>query len=230
MIDWESIYKLTNKDTKILLLNSPHNPTGKTMGNSDRLMLEALLKLYPQLSFIMDEVYRELIFNGTEHLDLSHLLARGYLIGSFSKMYPIQGARIGWLLTSEKRQKNIEPLFQNVYGSVSSYGQELAKEILKRDLDFRSLYTYAHKETLRILDQFKLNYIIPKGTFFCFIKLSNDDDQRFTKQLKLQGVSVLPGSVFGDNGKGYIRISFAQESQILEKAIEIIRSLDIKTL
>ena len=225
-INWDSIFEQTTENTKLLLLNSPHNPSGKVLSQYDKEKLLELLERYPDLYFIMDEVYRELIFGGEKHLDLTKYLDRGYIVGSFSKVFPIQGARIGWVLTSVENQKSIESLFQNVYGSVSSYGQELAKEILIRKLNYFELYAKVQAQLINELDRLNLDYITPKGSFFCFIKLDRLCDLEVAKELKSLGVIVLPGSAFGSKGKGYIRISFAQDIEILKDGLRIIADLN----
>ena len=169
----------------------------------------------------MDEVYRELIYNGLEHVDFSALIDRTYIIGSFSKTFPIQGARIGWVVTNSEKQKALEPLFQNTYGSVSSYGQELAKKIIREKLSYYQLYDNSRIKIINELNKRGLEYLVPEGTFYIFLKVGMDD-QTFQKLLLVENVKVLSGSLFGKRGKGYIRISFAQDFSIIQSSLDII--------
>lgn len=220
-LDWESIEKNISSSTKFILLNSPHNPTGKTLTKNDFARFQKLMNKYLQLSFIMDEVYRELIFGNKSHLDFSHFIDRGYIVGSFSKMYPLQGARIGWVLTSDDRMKKLTPFFNNATGSMSSFGQEIVKNILKKELNFQNNYLIASKEACRILDHKNVDYIVPEGAFFVFIKYNYESTQ-VTEELEELGVDVVPGIAFGLTGKNYIRASFAQEEDVLINGFNII--------
>ena len=190
-----------------------------TIGEYNKII--SLLEGYPKLSIVMDEVYRELIYNGLEHVDFSALIDRTYIIGSFSKTFPIQGARIGWVVTNSEKQKALEPLFQNTYGSVSSYGQELAKKIIREKLSYYQLYDNSRIKIINELNKRGLEYLVPEGTFYIFLKVGMDD-QTFQKLLLVDNVKVLSGSLFGKRGKGYIRISFAQDFSIIQSSLDII--------
>lgn len=220
-IDWDSVESNISSSTKFILLNSPHNPTGRVFTQKDFARFQEIMNKYLHISFIMDEVYRELVFGNKSHLDLSHYIERGYIVGSFSKMYPLQGARIGWVLTSTEQMKNLTPFFNNATGSMSSFGQEIVKNILKRDLSFQKNYSNASKEACSILDYKNVDYIKPEGSFFIFIKY-NIEGSQISSELEELGVSVVPGIAFGKNGKNYIRVSFAQQEDILKGGLNII--------
>lgn len=224
LINWESVNKTLNHETKLLLINSPHNPTGKVFTEDDFQELSRILNSYPKLNLIIDEVYRDLIYDGLKHLDFTSVLERAYIIGSFSKVFPIQGARIGWVVTSYKKQKRLEPYFQNAYGSVSSYGQELAKIILKRKLDYFALYDESRTKILKELDKLDFSYIYPMGTFYIFLSTPKGI-KKLAKKLEARNISVIDGLDFGTLGEGFIRISFAQDFKIIKKALLRIKVL-----
>lgn len=221
LIDWASLTKNIDHETKILLLNSPHNPTGKVLKQEDFFKLIDLLVSYPKLNLIMDEVYRDLIFGSQQHIDFVPLLDRTYIIGSFSKVFPIQGARIGWVTTSRSNQLVLEPYFQNTLGSVSSYGQELAKNILKLKLSFFDIYAESKDKTISLLKKLNIPFIQPEGSFYVFINVGSDD-QLVKLKLENQKVKVLSGSDFGDHGANHIRVSFAQDFETIKAALHII--------
>lgn len=222
-INWEHVESLITEKTKLILINSPHNPTGKTLSEVDYLCFVRLLEDHPNLSFLMDEVYRELIYDHKIHYDFSSFINRGYVVGSFSKMYPLQGARIGWLLTSNEKMKELTPYFNNATGAISSFGQELAKGVLERDLSFKEQYQEAATDVQNILDAFDVDYIRPEGAFFVFIKYSMSGVV-MADELADLGVDVVPGVLFGPSGENYIRASFAQAPDVLQKAFLIIAS------
>jgi aspartate/methionine/tyrosine aminotransferase len=221
LIDWDHILKHVNDSTKLILLNSPHNPSGKIFTLKDRDCLKQVLLHYPNLKFVMDEVYRDLIYSGLPHHDLSEFIDRGYIINSFSKIYPLQGARIGWVVSSTESIQKMSVFYNNAYGAISSFGQELAKLLLAKNIDYRPRYYAARESACRILDHYGVDYIFPNGAFFICINYMRPDLDIITELHNL-GVQAVPGSAFGTLGAGFIRLSFAQNTEILEEAFHII--------
>ncbi|RPJ66221.1 MAG: pyridoxal phosphate-dependent aminotransferase [Alphaproteobacteria bacterium] len=220
-INWEQLESLITDKTKLILINSPHNPTGKVLTETDFLRFQLLLKNHPQVSFILDEVYRDLIYDDKTHYDFSEFIDRGYIVGSFSKMYPVPGARVGWVLTSIEKMKNISPFLNNATGAISSFGQEIVKIIMNRKLSFKEKYSEAWNNVKEILDFHHVEYISPEGAFFVFIKYEINGFEA-TSELAELGVGVVPGGAFGEIGENYIRASFAQGDDVLENAFSII--------
>ncbi|MBC7715194.1 MAG: pyridoxal phosphate-dependent aminotransferase [Rhizobacter sp.] len=221
LINWKSLYAHVSKKTKIILINSPHNPTGKIFTEKDLYFLKGLLDFYPELIFIMDEVYRDLIYTQQDHLDLSCLINRGYIVNSFSKIYPLQGARIGWTLTNKENINKITPYLNNAFGAISSFGQELAKLLLKRNPDYLEKYKEARTFSCSILDFYGVDYIIPSGALFIFINYGLPDLE-MVQQLDTLGILAVSGAAFGKLSAGYVRFSFAQEISHLKEAFHII--------
>jgi aspartate aminotransferase len=224
LIDWDHLEGLITDKTKLILINSPHNPTGKVFTAHEKKCLITILNRYPQLTFIYDEVYRDLIFDRKTHTELSDIIERGYIIGSFSKMYPLQGARIGWVLTTLEKLATLAVYFNNCTGSISSFGQELAKGMLKRNTSFLEAYAAAKEYAQFFLNLNNVEYIYPSGSFFIFIN-TFQDDLAFTSLLSHHGIIAIPGSSFGEGGRGHIRISFAQENHLLQSGLETIVSM-----
>lgn len=221
MIDWESIHKKITDSTKLILLNSPHNPSGKLFTDSDMHFLRLLLIYYPNLTFIMDEVYRDLIYSKASHCDMTRFLERGYIINSFSKIYPMQGARIGWVVASEDNILEMSTYCNNAYGAISSFGQELAKLLIAQNTNYCQRYEEAKNEACSILDQYGVSYVIPDGAFFIFINYRHADED-VVRELEELGVLVVAGSAFGVNAKGFVRLSFAQANEVLSESFHIV--------
>lgn len=221
LIDWNQLNLQVSSQTKIILINSPNNPTGRLFTPADKFHLSQLLQKHPQLHFIMDEVYRELIFNNVKHTELTAFLNRGYIVGSFSKMYPLQGARVGWVVTNSQSMKSLVPFFNNAYGAISSFGQELALSLLAQDINFSAAYHQAMATVEEVLIKHQVPHTIPQGGFYYFLDFKTDD-QAVVQSLLDLGVMVVPGSAFGHQGKNHVRICFAQKKSDLEEALEII--------
>ena len=221
LIDWDHILKIVSDKTKILLINSPHNPSGKLFTLKDRDFLKQLLLHYPNLNFVMDEVYRDLIYSSLTHHDLSEFIERGYVINSFSKIYPLQGARIGWVLSCPEKIKHMSIYYNNAYGAISSFGQELAKHLLQKNINYMPRYFDARELGCQILNEYGVDYILPDGAFFICINYMRSDLD-VVAELNDLGVQVVPGSAFGTLGAGLIRVSFAQKKELLKEAFHII--------
>lgn len=221
LIDWDHILKNINDKTKIILLNSPHNPSGKLFTLKDRDFLKQILIHYPNLMFVMDEVYRDLIYSGLDHYDLSEFIERGYIINSFSKIYPLQGARVGWVISNHENIKKMSVIYNNAYGAISSFGQELAKLLLEKNVNYRPRYKDAREMACKILDSYGVDYIFPHGAFFICVNYGCSDLE-IIAELREEGVHAVAGSAFGTLATGLIRISFAQNPEVLNEAFHII--------
>lgn len=220
-VDWNHVEELVTEKTCFILLNSPHNPTGKILTSDDQHKFHKFLERHKHIQFIMDEVYRDLIFCSRGHLDFSGSIDRGFIVGSFSKMFPLQGARIGWVFSHAEAINKLSVYFNNVAGAMSSFGQELAKSILKRDLNFADPYAYALFQMKKILNSYHVDYIVPEGAFFVCIRY-NCEGSTIVDELDELGVGVVSGEFFGDSLKNAIRVSFAQNPEIIKKAFTII--------
>lgn len=220
-INWEHVDELVSPKTKFILINSPHNPTGKILSAGDYQQFHKFLEKHKHVSFIIDEVYRDLIFGERRHFDFSPYIDRGFIVGSFSKMFPLQGARIGWVFSSVDSMKRLAVYFNNIAGAMSSFGQELAKSILRRELNFIDPYVNALFQTKKILNSYHVDYIIPESAFFVCVRYDVDGSQ-IADELDELGVGVVSGEFFGDGLKNYIRASFAQNPDTLKKAFTII--------
>lgn len=223
LIDWDHIFKNVNDQTKILLLNSPHNPSGKLFTLRDKDFLKQLLLHYPNLMFVMDEVYRDLIYSSLSHYDLTEFIDRGYIINSFSKIYPLQGARIGWVVASDENTQKMSVIYNNAYGAISSFGQELAKLLIAKNVNYGPRYYEARESACKILDHHGVDYLFPNGAFFICVNYMRPDLE-VVSELQELGVHVVPGSAFGTLGTGFIRVSFAQTPDVLDEAFHIIGS------
>lgn len=221
LIDWDHVLKHVTDKTRVILLNSPHNPSGKLFTQKDRDFLKQILLHYPNLMFVMDEVYRDLIYSGLNHYDLTEFLERGYVINSFSKIYPLQGARIGWVVASDENIKKMSVIYNNAFGAISSFGQELAKLLIAKNIDYQPRYCVARESACQILDEYGVDYLFPNGAFFIFVNYMRSDFD-VVAELQELGVHAVPGSAFGVLGTGHIRVSFAQNNEVLNEAFHII--------
>ncbi|TKC10072.1 aminotransferase class I/II-fold pyridoxal phosphate-dependent enzyme [Pedobacter polaris] len=230
-IDWEMVKKLFTANTRMIILNSPQNPTGSILNKTD---IDALIKLTKNTDILIlsDEVYEHIVFDGEKHLSVSiypELKERSFVIASFGKLLHTTGWKLGYCmaptkLTSEFRKIHQFNVFsvntpmqlgianylqsENVYENLSSYFQE------KRDL-FRSL-----------LSNTKFKLLPCKGSYFqcvSFSGISDEKDSDFAKRLVTDfGVASIPISAFytKNTDDKILRFCFAKEENTLQTAVE----------
>ena len=218
---WDTLSEKCTDKTKFIVLNSPHNPTGEIIDPLGLPKFRSLLEKFPNLSFIYDEVYREIIF-AKKHLDLQPFIHRGFLVGSVSKLFPLQGARIGWVASSRAKIADLADLVFNTMGSVSSFGVELAKLFFRKNQTLTQAYAENRDMAISLLKSEKIEMRNQDGTFYLFLNTKNVLGSDCAKALLNLGVIVIPGEVFGENAQNYIRCSMGQKKDILREGLTII--------
>lgn len=233
--NWKKIESLTNKNTKLIIINNPHNPSGKTWASTDFDQLEKLLDSFPNLLVLSDEVYEYITFEEA-HISIHHRLKlwnRSVSVSSFGKSFHITGWKIGYIIAPEHLMKEIKKVHQFLVFSVNSLSQVAISEYL----DIIDVYSlgefYQQKRDFfrELLKDTKL-YLLPcNGTYFqvaSYANISNEDDLAFTKRLVTKfGVATIPISPFYANGTDTkcIRFCFAKDDETLLRAAERLRKL-----
>lgn len=226
--NWERIDQACSAKTKMIIINNPHNPTGKILSYSDFTALELLMEKFPRLLLLSDEVYEYITFE-QKHISAhsrKKLIDRCITVSSFGKSFHITGWKIGYLVAPEYLMKEIKKVHQFLVFSVNSICQVAISEYLdivsvneigsfyqeKRDY-FRSLL---------VNSQFKL--MDCEGTYFqvaSYAAISQESDVAFCKRLIIEhGVAAIPISTFYENGKDLklIRFCFAKDDATLVAA------------
>lgn len=228
--NWEKINNVINKKTKLIIINNPHNPTGKTWSVDDFLQLEKLVDSYPNLLVLSDEVYEYITFE-KKHISInerSKLYERSIVISSFGKSLHITGWKVGYVIAPVNIMIEIKKVHQFLVFSVSSIAQHAINEYLDI-VDFNSIRTfYQEKRTLfrNLINQTKLELLPCEGTYFqvaSYSAISDEIDIDFTKRLVTEfGVATIPISTFYANGDDHkcIRFCFAKDDKTLVQAAE----------
>lgn len=221
-INFSNLKKKINKKTKIILINSPHNPTGQVINEAD---FEDLLKLAKKHKFyiIIDGVYNDLIYKPYNY---NYLDKNIIYFSSFSKVYGITGWRIGYLHSTNQQIINACKYIQmHVNTNTNTFLQKAISDYLKND-DFKIKFrSKLQKKTFLLEKIFKKNQIqinIPMGGFFAFICIKEtnlmSDDFAFLL-LKKYDVAVTPGVLFGKKWDNYVRICFAVNNKDFNQGI-----------
>lgn len=219
--------------TKAIIINTPHNPTGKVFTREELSFIAELCQQWDVLA-LTDEIYEHILYDQTQHIALATLPGMGertITTNGLSKTYSVTGWRIGYILANSHLTAAIRkvhdfltvgapaPLQRAGVAAMqlpASYYEELAK-----------LYHQKRDRILQILDAVGIPYFVPKGAYYVFADISAfgyKNDVEFTEFLiKEIGVAVVPGSSFfsqSDKGKNFIRFCFSKKLETLAKAQE----------
>ena len=239
-IPWQHLADSLNPKTRLLIVNSPHNPTGMVWQKADLDRLTELLKNTNTL-LLSDEVYEHMVFDGAKHHSVaSHplLAARSFLISSFGKTYHVTGWKVGYvaapaLMTAEFRKVHQFNVF--TVNTPMQYG--LAAYLQEPDyyLQLPDFYQAKRDFFRQGLESTKLKALPTPGTYFqCVdysslnIPQSQLNEADFCKWLTMEiGVAAIPVSAFYQEtvNSGVIRFCFAKKEQTLEEALKRLQSL-----
>ena len=219
--------KLTHR-TRLIVLNSPHNPTG---GVVSRARMEALARrLADQDVFIFsDEIYNRLIFEG-EHasfVQIPHLRDRTIILDGFSKTYSMTGWRLGYGVMQPELAQQMTRLMINSNSCTASFTQIAGAAALQGDQSsvekMREEFRRRRKVIVDGLNAIPgFHCLEPHGAFYAFPNITGTGrkSRELADALLTQaGVACLPGTAFGERGEGYLRFSFANSVENIEKAL-----------
>lgn len=226
--NWEIIEKACTPKTKMIIINNPHNPTGKILAKSDFESLEILLEKHPDILVLSDEVYEYITFE-EKHISAhtrEKLLNRCVMISSFGKSFHVTGWKVGYLVAPEYIMKEIKKVHQFLVFSVNSICQVAISDYL--DLvsvdEIGKFYQEKRDYFRQLLKDSRFKLMACEGTYFqvvSYASISNENDVDFCKRLIVEhGVAAIPISTFYANGKDLklIRFCFAKDNATLEEA------------
>jgi len=228
-IDWDEVERKMNKKVKLLIINSPWNPTGKLITKEDIKRLESLALKYHFL-IVSDEVYEHITFDGKPHLSIcgSEILAkRSFIISSFGKTFHATGWKVGYCAAPEILINEFRKLHQFVVFAVNTPVQYAYADYLKdRDhyLSLNNFYQNKRDIFLNEICSSRFSYIPAEGTYFQLLDysgISDLNDMEFCiKLIKENGIAAIPLSPFysGEYDRKIIRICFAKKDEVLVKA------------
>lgn len=233
-VDWEAVERAVNGNTRVLMINTPHNPTGAVLSHTDLERLKKLLERNPKLTVISDEVYEHIIFDEVPHYGMLNdpfLASRSVAIYSFGKTFHATGWKLGYAVAPEALSKEIRKVHQYVTFSVHTPSQFALASYLENEEHYKGLHTFYQKKRNAFKDKLKDSRfrIVPcYGTYFQLLDysaISDQSDKEFANYLtKELGVAGIPISVFYSNGfdPKMLRFCFAKGEDTLTKAAEIL--------
>ncbi|MEM9905843.1 MAG: pyridoxal phosphate-dependent aminotransferase [Cyanobacteria bacterium P01_D01_bin.44] len=214
--------------TKLLILNSPQNPTGGLLTAEDLGAIATLAQRY-DFYVLADEIYSRILYEQTHNsiASLPGMQARTILLDGFSKTYAMTGWRLGYAVAPLEIAQKLEQLMINSNSCTCSFTQMAGVTALKGSQDVVDNMVKAFRQRrdaiVAGLNQIPgITCTNPAGAFYVFPNVSKLplDDQALADYLMTEaGVAVLPGSSFGDYGKGYLRLSYANSLANIERAL-----------
>lgn len=232
-IDAKELAQAVSSRTKMIILNNPHNPSGKVWKREELQVIADLAQKH-DLYVLSDEVYEFLTFDGVKHIPtatLEGMRERTITISSAGKTFGLTGWKIGWICASPEVSRACRLVHQYVTFSVSTPMQEAVAEGLKRLPDylpgFVSLYQEKRNYFFQELKKLGFEFPIPQGTYFMMVPIHhktklNDVDYAL-ELIKEKRVATVPPSAFylkSKEGERYLRFCFAKKAETLKQASE----------
>ncbi|MGV6846696.1 MAG: methionine aminotransferase [Lutibacter sp.] len=232
-IDWEEVKSKITSKTKMIIINSPHNPSGSILSKSDMMALENLVK-DTDILIISDEVYEHIIFDSEQHQSaclFPNLKNRTFIIASFGKTFHNTGWKMGYCVAPKYLTDEFRKVHQfNVFCVNHPIQKALAIYIEDEShyLQLNDFYQQKRDLFLNLIKGSKFDFKPAKGTYFQLLSYKNISDQsdiEFAKQLTVNNkLATIPISVFNENNLDtqVVRICFAKTDETLKKAAEIL--------
>ena len=235
-VDWDEVEAAITSKTRMIIINTPHNPTGTILSETDMKRLEKILN-NSNIILLSDEVYEHLIFDGNEHQSASKfpgLAERAIVCASFGKTFHNTGWKTGYCVAPKELMKEIWKVHEVTVFSVNHPMQKAYAEYLKNPENYLELPSFYQKKRdlfLNLLKESKFQFTPCSGTYFQLLnysEITDENDVDFAERLvKEHGLASIPVSVFNIDKKDHkqLRFCFAKTDETLEKAAEILCKL-----
>ena len=228
-INWREMREVISQRTRMLIVNNPHNPSGKLLTDNDRAELKRLLQDYPNLILLSDEVYEFIAFEKHHSANEDEFMReRSVIVSSFGKTFHITGWKVGYMAAPERLMREIKKVHQYLVFSVNSVAQKtLADYLPLTDVSSLAGFYKSKRDKFRdLLKASRFELLPSEGSYFQtarFTNISSEHDVDFCKRLVTEhGVAAIPLSVFFEDKIDYrtIRFCFAKTDETLEQAAE----------
>ncbi|MEW6232181.1 MAG: pyridoxal phosphate-dependent aminotransferase [Chloroflexota bacterium] len=226
----EMLEKAITPLTKMLVLISPHNPTGAVLQKKTLESVAALVQQHDIL-VVSDEIYEKIIYDGQEHVSIAALPGmkeRTFLLNGFSKAYSMTGWRLGYVATDRELMGPLIRVHQYVTACATSFAQAGGVQALNgpQDCVAQMVAEFQRRRNLVVNALNRMPGLachMPQGAFYAFADISAfglSGPELALYLLEKGGVAVVPGEAFGDHGRGYLRISYANSYDQLSEGLE----------
>lgn len=232
-INWDQVKRLITPRTRMIIINTPHNPTGSILSASDMMNLEKILR-HNDIYIVSDEVYEHIIFDGYEHQSVTRypkIAERSFVVVSFGKTFHATGWKMGYCLAPEYLMKEFRKVHQFLVFTCNTPLQHAIAEYLADESTYLNLGSFYQEKRDYFNSKLKKSRfkISPSsGTYFQMLDytaISKEKDTDYAIRLtKEAGVASIPVTVFYHRPPDLklLRFCFAKSDETLEKATEIL--------
>ena len=235
-IDWQLVKASLSERTKMIIINTPHNPTGTVMSKDDMKQLEELVK-NTDIVILSDEVYEHIVFDGEAHQSVARfpgLAERSFLVASFGKTFHNTGWKMGYCTGPAALMAEFRKVHQYNVFSVNHPVQRALATYMKSPENYLSLSEFFQQKRdlfLSAIENSKFSFKPSKGTYFQLLEykaISNDGDielaKRWTREKK---IASIPISVFYKQGidNKFLRFCFAKSDETIKRGAEILNKI-----
>lgn len=213
---------------KAVVLNYPTNPTGVTWNREECIAIADTLKKYPNVFAISDEIYSELVYEGS-HVSLGeYLREQTIVINGLSKSHAMTGWRLGFTFAPKEITEQVIKVHQYLVTSASSITQYAGIEALKNGMDdalpMKEEYKKRRDHIYDVMSDLGFKIAKPNGAFYIYAKIPEgyiQDSFKFCVDLAEKAkVAFVPGVAFGKEGEGYVRLSYASSMEEIKEAMD----------
>lgn len=235
-VDWDRVRSSVSFKTKLMIINSPHNPTGYVWTAEDLRQLAELIR-ERNIFIVSDEVYEHITFDGRQHLSLlstEELRQKTFVCGSFGKTFHVTGWKVGYCIAPEALSKEFRKVHQFITFSTVTPIQYALAEYLANPIHYESLASFYESKRNLFLEGIKqtdLKFSATQGSFFQTVSyghLSKIGDQKLAERMcKKLKVACIPVSSFYHDGRDnqILRFCFAKQEAELEEALNRLHRL-----
>ena len=226
----DELKKLINSKTRLLILNSPQNPTGGVLTHDDLSQIAEIVRKFPDLYILSDEMYSRILYSG-KHESIAgfpEMPERTIILDGFSKTFAMTGWRLGFGVMDENLAVAVSRLQTNSNSCTATFTQIAGIEALIGDqTEIHNMVAEFKKRRNVLIDGLnqipKIKALLPQGAFYAFPNISAtgwESKKLADYLLEKAGVAVLSGTSFGKFGEGYLRLSYANSVANIQKALE----------
>jgi len=232
-LDYEAMENNVTDKTKVIVLNSPHNPTGMIFNQQEMKFLINLAERHDAY-ILSDEVYDKIVFPGQAYTSFAaypSIRSRLILVNGYSKSYGLTGWRIGYIVAAEEEIKIMNRIQQQLNTNTCTFVQKGVCSIYQNACTHLKPYLENLKERVDVFDDFvrethMFSGVRPKGGFFYFLNTSSfkiSSNDFCSRLIKETGVATTPGLAFGRDWDDHVRFSLAVNKEVLLQAIDLMK-------
>jgi len=227
--DLETFDRVVNDRTRMIILNSPSNPTGGVIPSKDLQHIADAARRY-DCWILSDEIYNQIVFDGLSATSIASfpgMAERSIIVDGFSKTYAMHGWRLGYGIMPEPLAERVRLFYTHAFGSTAHASQIAAVEALTGPQDHVAMMVEEYRRRREIIVDGlnrlpRVHCLKPQGAFYAFpnIQKTGRSSQEIASLFLDYGVAVLPGTAFGKYGEGYLRLSYANSIPNIQQALE----------